>query len=412
LPPIVSGYQLPVPVPADRLGNEDAADEGMPLMAGILLRAAGEALLAASSTALFLFWVRPELQRRRASRLAFAVAVALALVVPVRLLMASLVPVPFFVLVGSTMLLVAVRLFPGVLIRVTGGARPMAPAAEAILQRINLALGRYEAGDPPGATAQLEQLNALRTPDTERYIDLWLRYVEEERARRKGIRESSSTTLRQIGEEAERLTPRIDPPEPRRAWAVVGLAALIGAGPALIAARACISVETLLPTSASEEILDGSLPVTPALKSQPEPGATILYDAPWDLEAAAEARHDPDTRAQLVEAGFVRAHATIWRATDGFQLSSDVFVFRDAAGALSFHRDVNRYACQFSNEAFSARNGIGLQVRWSSGDRIVEQISWVSGPRRYVVSVGALSPPADHSRVRRLADHVLRDIGT
>jgi len=338
--------------------------------------------------------------------------VALALVVPVRLLTASLVPVPFFVLVGSTMLLVAVRLFPGVLIRVTGGARPMAPDAEAILQRINLALGRYEAGDHPGATAQLEQLNALRTPDTKRYIDLWLRYVEEERARRKGIRESSSTTLRQIGEEAERLTPRIDPPEPRRAWAVVGLAALIGAGPALIAARACISVETFLPTSASEEILDESLPVTPALKSQPEPGATILYDAPWDLEAAAEARHDPNTRAQLVEAGFVGAHATIWRATDGFQLSSDVFVFRDAAGALSFHRDVNRYACQFSNEAFSARNGIGLQVRWSSGDRIVEQISWVSGPRRYVVSVGALSPPADHSRVRRLADHVLRDIGT
>jgi len=380
-------------------------------MAGILLRAAAEALLAASSTALFLFWVRPELQRRRASPLAFALAGALALVVPVRLLMASLVPIPFIVLVASTLLLVAVRLFPGALIRVTGGARPMAPDAEAILERTNRALERYEAGDSPAAAAQLDQLHAMRTPDTDRYIDLWLRYVEEEHARRAGASESSNTTLRQIGEEAERLTKHPDPSNPRRAWAVVGLAAIIGAGPALIDARACIGVEMLLPASAAEVTSDGSLPVTSALTSQPEPGATIVYDASWGLEAAAEARHDPQTRAQLIEAGFVGAHATIWRATDGFQLSSDVFVFHDAAGALSFHRDVNRYACRFSNEAFSGpSNGIGLQVRWSSGDRIVDQISWVSGPRRYVVSVGALAPPADHHRVQRLADHVLRDI--
>lgn len=148
----------------------------------------------------------------------------------------------------------------------------------------------------------------------------------------------------------------------------------------------------ILRAAESDSVSNEPLPATGELVSQPEAGATLISDQVMDLEAAAESRHDPDTREQLVEAGFLTATSRDWLAADGRHIGADIFVFRDEVGALRFHRTVNRYACQFSNEAFEGPlHGIGLEVRWSRGDPILEQISWVNGDRRYIVS-GVRSP--------------------
>jgi hypothetical protein len=319
--------------------------------------------------------------------------------------------IPSIVFPALLMLLVAAWVWPVALFRATGGERPVPPDVEAVFSKVNQASERLEVGDVEGAADDAARLNSIRTPVTDRYIDLWQRFVGEEQARRSGKRESSRTTLKDIREEAERLWAPNTRPAPRLSLAVVGLAAIIGASPALVDARAYIGVELVLPTMA-ETAVSEPLPLERALLSEPEPGATIIHEEPMDLDAAAESRHDPDTRDQLIEAGFVAAHARAWLAADGRVISADVFVFRDGAGALSFHRNVNRYACQFSNEAFAGPvNGVGLQVRRSNGDPIQEQITWVSGARRYAVSVYALAPPGDHQRVQRLAERAVQIIG-
>ena len=299
-----------------------------------LLRAAADGILAGSAVGLFVFRIRPQLARRRASIAAFILAGGAAAAVPVLLVLAG--PGPSVLLAFPTLVLLPSWINPDEFVGLTGGARPADEEA--------------------------------RTP-----------------------------ARRRIG--------------PGLSWVAVGLAALVGAGPTIANARACIGVELLLPAAVVAD--PGNEPElgSRALVSQPEPGATWVFDTPMDLDAAAESRHDPDTRAQLIDAGFVVGQATTWFAVDGHHLESDVFYFRDAAGALAFHRAVNRHACQYSNEAFAGRpSGVGLQVRRSTGDPIVEQISWVTGDRRYVVSVGSSSPPPDHARVQNLAAHVLRDL--
>lgn len=383
-------------------------------MPDFLLWIATDALIAGSAVAVYLFCIRPQLAWRRARPLAFQVAAAAALAVPALLAVDAFVPVPSVIFLAPTVILASVWISPDELVGLTGGPRPLASDVEAAFSVASEAWDRYEIGDIDGAAEAVGRLNAMRAPAIEGYINLWQRFIAEEQSRRAGARQSSRGTLAAIHREAARLTTLDTRPGTRVAWAAVGLAALIGASPAIVASRACIGVEQLLPASAVDDgTAGGQLPVLPALKSQPETGAVLVYDASWDLDAAAEALHDPDTREQLLDAGFVGAHATIWRAPDGHQLSANVFVFGDASGALRFQRNVNRHACQFSSEAFAGpASGVGLQVRRSTGDPIVEQISWVSGHRRYVVSVGAPAPPPDHSRVERLAEHVLRDVST
>lgn len=175
----------------------------------------------------------------------------------------------------------------------------------------------------------------------------------------------------------------------------------------IVLARACIEVESLLPERPAAVI--GRVPaLTEGLLTDPEPGALMLISHAVDLDAAAVSRHDPDSRRHLVEAGFQGGIVREWEAADGRRIHADVFEFADPAGALRFQAAVNRYACGFANEAFGTlRQGIGLQVRWSTGDPIEEQVSWVSGSRRYLVSVGHTDPPTDHARVLAIAERAV-----
>lgn len=380
-------------------------------MLGILFGAAIDAITGGLAVALFLSCIEPQLRWRRASPWASVLVGAIAVAVPLGLVLSRFTPLPSIIVPALLTLLIAAFLFPGALLRVTGGARPQAPDVETVFSKTTEAWARFEVGDIDGAADDISRLDALRTSATGRYIDLWQRFMSEEQARRSGNRESSRTTLTELRAEADRLSAGpADQPSLRLSLASVGLAAIIGASPGLMDARACIGVELIL--ARVEAAPGGALPVTGLLLSEPEPGATLISDQVMDLEVAAESRHDPDTRAQLVEAGFVTATARDWLAADGRHISADVFVFGDAAGALSFQRSVNRYACRFSNEAFEGPlHGVGLQVRRSTGDPIEEQVSWVADNRRYVVSVRALFAPADHQRIQRIADRAVEDMG-
>ena len=77
---------------------------------------------------------------------------------------------------------------------------------------------------------------------------------------------------------------------------------------------------------------------------------------------------------------------------------------------MQFQRQMTLYACRFSEQAFETMYpaSVGLQVRYSTGDPIVEQIAWVDGARRLVVSQSFTQRPADHAAVVELARRALQ----
>ena len=94
-----------------------------------------------------------------------------------------------------------------------------------------------------------------------------------------------------------------------------------------------------------------------------------------------------------------------WYAADGRGIQANVFEFGSPEGAAAYQAQVNRHACLFSNDAFEApMGGVGLQVRYATGDPLVEQVSWVAGNRRYLFSVTELAPPSNHRRILAIAD--------
>lgn len=370
------------------------------------------ALWAASAVGFYLFCIRPQLARRRARPAAFLVPGMAAAAVLVLLVAQAFLAVPPILFVAPTVILVALWMSPDELIGLMGGPRPLAPSIDAAFAQSSQAWARLQVGDVDGASEAVEELERIRTTGTDRYVGLWSRFMAEERARRSGTRASSESTLLAIREEASRLRTLDVRLGPRQSWAAVGLAMVVGMSPALFAARACIGVELLLPAGAIEA--SGDLPLLAnAHVPLPEPGAELVLERPLTLEAAAESRHDPATYDQLVDAGYLAGWVRIWRMPNGDQIESGVFEFSDRAGALQYHEQVNRHACQFSNEAFAGPDsGIGLQVRYGSGPHpIVEQVSWVIGPRRHVVSVGTTEAPPDHARILQLAEQAIEDAG-
>jgi hypothetical protein len=373
-------------------------------MTGILVDAGIEALIAASAVGIYHFMLWPELTRRRARRHAVWLCAAVSWSVPVLLALGTVLPIPRLLpLLLLAVLLIGTQFAPAI-VRVTGGPRARFADDAAISDLVRRTLDRITTGDEGQATDLIARLRGMRTPLTGRYVDLWLQYLEEEGARRPQSQTAKQNLLRQIGEEVTRLSPPPAEDRPPRAWAQVALAAVVVVVPAVWASRACIGVEAALasPLASGRASL---LALAESLMDEPELGATLVVDQPMDVRAAAESRHDPDTLDQLTRAGFVAAYGRIWLAADGQQIEESVFEFTDAAGAMGYHGTVNRYACQFANEAFGGPvGGIGLQVRYSTGHHpIVEQISWVTGSRRYVVSVSALEAPPNHERVLQIA---------
>lgn len=136
------------------------------------------------------------------------------------------------------------------------------------------------------------------------------------------------------------------------------------------------------------------------LLTDPGPEFTLVADYPMNIQEAAESRVDSLTLPQLREAGFVSAHRRIWIRDDGTLLGNDAFRFSDSDGATGYHRAVTRYACQYSNESFGVPGGgVGLRIRYGSGDPIRDQVAWIDTGHRIVIAIGYREPPAGHSEV-------------
>ncbi len=325
------------------------------------------------------------------------------MVVPILLLVSIAVPIPLLAVVVPWTLVLISAIWPQLVVRLTGGARPLDSDVEAAISSAREVWSRYEQGDLDGAAGSVDRLETVRTTTTSRYIDLWQRFASQAPGSGEEAGRSREETLQQIRLETFVIAARGPTPQ-RSRWAAVMLAAVIGASPTLIEARACIGVELLLPSTSTEFTTE-----VPSFLHDPEPGARLVSDLVLTLEQEAATRFDPDSYQQLVDAGFVLASHRVWLTPQGEQIEASEAIFEHADGALRFHQQVNRYACQFSNEAFAGPDGsVGLQVRHSTGPHpIVEQVSWVFGARRYVVSVGTVEAPPDHERVIHLAEEAM-----
>lgn len=283
----------------------------------------------------------------------------------------------------------------------TGG--PAARSVEDALLRAQAdsAAASLGQGDLELARRDLETLAADPAARTQR-----LGMVAGQLARQLGL---APPSLRELGRMRRGLARAIDahwaPPAAVRAGALLGIAISVAAAavpiivPSYVANRACIDAELHLPGAASSSP-SAQLPIYEAIAESPEIGSIAWADTPLDLDAAAESRHDPDTRDQLLDSGFVSGYQRIVRAADDRAIQIDAFEFESHEGARRYQETVIRYACRFANLGFGHPDGgVGLQVRYSTGDPIVEQVSWVEGSRRYVVSLSLLSPPAEHDRV-------------
>lgn len=174
--------------------------------------------------------------------------------------------------------------------------------------------------------------------------------------------------------------------------------------PAYASLIACGDAEQILgnaqPPPANFAVLADAMPSGP-----PEPGAQYAFEYAMNLDQTATSRHDPHTREQLIRSGYVGGHVKVWLAADGRGIEADVMEFTAPEGATAYQAEVTRHACEYANEAFEAPlGGVGLQVRYETGDPIVEQVSWVAGNRRYLVMVSELAIPSDHQRILDIMD--------
>jgi hypothetical protein len=214
------------------------------------------------------------------------------------------------------------------------------------------------------------------------------------------------------GRSAQDANPRLAASISTR-WLIVLLmsATLVAAVPfGLLVVRQdpCLGVEWMLVTQRSDGRGAAALGFLPnLLPRQLGSEARLVVADKRDLTQEAATKRDPDTAAELRTAGFQGAFHLGWADPSGRGISAEVMEFGNQAGALFYHRTVSRYACQFANAAYgSADGGLGLEVRYSTGDPISEQIAWVDGARRFVVSRTYLAVPADLEQILELAARV------
>jgi hypothetical protein len=133
---------------------------------------------------------------------------------------------------------------------------------------------------------------------------------------------------------------------------------------------------------------------------------TLVEDRSMGIDGAAASRVYPNAREVLEFNGFLAAHRRVTEVSEKVTIQTDVFEFGDAEGAHGWQAAINRAACQSSNETFPAPGvGVGLQIRRRDPDfpRIVEQVSWVVGNRRFVISHSFWERPPDHETILMLA---------
>ena len=162
----------------------------------------------------------------------------------------------------------------------------------------------------------------------------------------------------------------------------------------------CTVVDDLI-ASAESEVFDAA--PQGWMPARVQPGYEVTSDGGLSLEMVVAGRVNPEeSRVELMRDLFVDGYMQEWEgATDGVGFTAQRFA--TGAGAKDFHAFANRFACQFANETFPGPHGsIGLQIRYRGGD-IGEQVSWVSGTTRILVSLIQDDAPPDHAKIEALA---------
>lgn len=166
------------------------------------------------------------------------------------------------------------------------------------------------------------------------------------------------------------------------------------------AAPICASAEAAAPASPPDGAADRSAAPSDLLLDSVGPDFTLVWDAPMGIEEAAGSRVDTFTLQQLRDARFVEAHHREWIRDDGTQLGNDIFRFATSGGAAEYHRLVTAYACSYSTETFDVPGGgVGLRIRYGSGDPIRDQVAWTEGTDRVLIAIGYQETPDDHAEV-------------
>lgn len=354
------------------------------------------------------------LKRFGASRPVLAVVVAATAAVPLAAVVATVVRgYPLIAVVLATIPLVAMGLTFRLLVRLSTASRPVEPDAplRAAIQEI---VRRYEIGDIEGFAASLRDAQRLRTPVASHYLDLWQQFSDEEARRRSGEPVSSRQTIESLNREGRRLFEGRFRPRRTVALLALGLAVVVAALPPYAAASlrpdwfvpACRDATAILDnaerapveTHPPSEVLAELVVLDPGVSAE-------LVNSGWmHLDVAGRSRHDPQARQKLTAAGFVVAFQRVWRTRDDREIRAEIFDFESPSGAQTFHRQMTDHGCQYANAAFAGPfNGVGLQVRHAGGDPIVEQIAWVDGSRRILVSRSFGEQPAVHDVIFDLA---------
>jgi hypothetical protein len=287
-----------------------------------------------------------------------------------------------------------------------------------VIAAVHAAGQRLEVGDAEGALDDLLAARHEATPRTVGYVDLWIRYANEELRRREGLRLTSRPTQQAIAAEYARLSSRRGRPALPIVVLVLAAGAAVAVGVpiargALSPITACEQAQPIL--AASESAPRSSAIIDPALSHMTlvDPGvpAKLVADGGMGLGAAAASRHDPRAGDKLAADGFEAAYQREWETPEGRLLSAEVFRFATPTGAARFHREMTEYACGFSSLAFPGfLNATGLQVNYSTGDPVVEQLAWVDGRYRIVVSRSFADRPLDHADITDLAFRAMKHL--
>jgi len=359
-----------------------------------------------------LAYVLPEL-RIRAARGALLTLVAAAIAAPpVLAALSAVFDVRIAIALSGIPVLVA-WLAPSWLVRVTGGPRPSRDDLTDVMSGVQQANYHFDVGDVETWRQELGKLDALRTPESERYIDLWQRYAAEETERRAGLRQSSQETLEAIRATAREMAGRAFALRPRLLATLVAVAVAVAVLPQaavatllpLASADACIQATALLSsTPAIGDQASNAQTLAGLLLTDPGTAANLADQGILDLDTLAASRHDPNSRQLLIDDQYISGYARTWETPDGRIIDVEVEQFASASGAAAFDRSMVLHACAYSNTAFEVPGGgVGLQIRYGTGDPIHEQISWVVGARRLLVSHTFLVVPATHSIILDLA---------
>ena len=351
--------------------------------------------------------------RAGGARRALLALVAVCIAAPSMLIALSAIAAVRTAIWPAAMLVVIAWVTSPWLVRLTGGPRPSRNDLTDVTQCVREANEHFVVGDIDAWCEELRKLDALRTPTTERYIDLWQRYVAEEVERRAGVRLSSQETLDALRKATNEMTARVFRLRRR-------LLATLVMGAVVVAVLPQAAVATLLPQASADVCIQATafLSSTPAngeqasdpatlaslLPTDPGTTATLVDQGTLGLDFLAASGYDPNTRHFLLDDRYLSGYARLWDTAEGREITVEVKQFATPSGAAAFDRQVVTYACQYANVAFGVPGGgVGLQIRYGTGDPIAEQISWVVGARRMLVSRTFLALPATHRLILDLA---------